>query len=138
MFFERYENLYFRNGVKRGGGITTMPPLLALRVPFNDSDRGGARPASVAFCPPAADFSLDGYKGASARPHIPAGGLEALTPRQRPKDTQAGTPPLVLLRLWASSPHEPEGAAGSASAGVELELAAEERLETVPKIAKAT
>ena len=59
----------------------------------------------------------------------PPGGLEALIPRQRPKDTPAGTLPLVFLRLSASGPHGPEGDAGSASAGVEAKLAAEERLE---------
>lgn len=60
------------------GALTArrLTPPLALRVPSYDSDRGGtlARPAPVAVCPPTADFSLDGYKGASARPHIPAGG----------------------------------------------------------------
>ena len=40
-----------------------------------------------------------------------------------------GTPPHVFLRLSASGPHGPEGDAGSASAGAELKLAAEERLE---------
>ena len=62
------------------GALTArrLTPPLALRVPSYDSDRGGtlARPAPVAVCPPTADFSLDGYKGASARPTSALGALK--------------------------------------------------------------
>lgn len=99
------------------------PPL--SRSP-RDLPRGRSRgpycaSAHTAACPPGAllmtaagaDFFLDGYKGASARPTSAPGGLEALTPRQRPKNTPAGTLPHVFLRLSASGPHGPEGGAGS-------------------------
>ena len=111
------------------------PPGALLR---QRQGRDACAPRPCRCLPAYGGFFLDGYKGASARPTSAPGGLEALIPRQRPKDTPAGTLPLVFLRLSASGPHGPEGDAGSASAGAELKLAAEERLETMPKIAKAT
>ena len=95
------------------GALTArrLTPPLALRVPSYDSDRGGtlARPAPVAVCPPTADFSLDGYKGASARPTSPPGGLEALTPRQRPKTRQRGQFPLYSSVCRQAVPMDQRG-----------------------------
>ena len=85
---------------KKEGHPQGCPSFLGFgrqRAAFNDRGRGGA-PAPAPVCPPAADHSLDGYKGAGARPHIPAGGLtpgrcqRARWLRQRRGGIGAGSP----------------------------------------------
>ena len=102
------------------------PPGALLR---QRQGRDACAPRPCRCLPAYGGFFPGGIAGRKRPPHIRAGGLEAIIPRQRPKDTPAGTLPHVFLYRSASGPHGPEGDAGSASAGAELKLAAEERLE---------
>ena len=101
------------------------PPGALLR---QRQGRDACAPRPCRCLPAYGGFFLDGYKGASARPTSAPGGLEALIPQQRPKTRQRRRLPMYSSIGRQAVPMD-QGERWLASAGVEANLVAEERLE---------